>query len=161
MYASIPALAAIGANSIRITPNAANYIASIVIKRFYETGKNVSAFGPSLEQNILNSIRVAIPRGMVLTSSNTEDVHNPLDKQLDIYTYVDFSFIDPSFGMAKMKVQCRLSVMSKTLSLRSIQRNFIMESKEPSGGGNGDDGSDSDYEPEDVYYDEPEYYDTD
>jgi hypothetical protein len=158
MYATIPALAAIGANGIRITPNAANHIASIVIKKFYEMGKNVSAFGDALEKNILNAIRIAIPRGMVLTASSAEDMHNPLDRQLEIYTYVDFSSIDSDFGMAKMKVYCRLSVMTKTLSLRTIQRNFTLDPKEPVGGGSN---SDEDYEPEDVYYDEPEYYDTD
>lgn len=149
MYSAIPALAAIPANRIRVSQNAGNHIASIVVKKLYDLGSDVSTSDQSLERNILNAIVFAIPRGMVLTSSAAEDLHNPLDKQLEIYTYVDFSPIDPKFGTAKIKVYCRLSVMNKTLSVRTIQRNFTIEEKEPE--------VKYDRDQEDDGYDLPEY----
>lgn len=157
MYSAIPALAAIPANGIRVSQNAANHIASIVVKKLYDLGSDVSTADQSLERNILNAIRFAIPRGMVLTSSAAEDLHNPLDKQLEIYTYVDLSPIDPKFGIAKMKVYCRLSVMNKTLSLRTIQRNFTIEEKEPEIKHDREDRDREDYDQEYYDHDPPDF----
>jgi hypothetical protein len=157
MYAAIPSLAAITANMIRITPNAAKHIAGLVIKKLYDLGNDVSTADPSLETNIINAIRFSIPRGMVLTSLPSDDMHNPLDRQLEIYTHADLSAIDPSFGLAKLKVYCRLGVMNKTLSLRTIQRNFEIEGKEPepTHTQEREEQEDYDYDPPD--YDIPDY----
>jgi len=89
---------------------------------------DVGALDLSLENNIVNQIRAAVPRGIVLTNVISDDTHNPLDRQLEIYTYVKLSDIDPGLdGIAKLTVGCRLSLSNGTLSLRTISKNFNAE----------------------------------
>lgn len=74
------------------------------------------------------AIKQAIPRGLILHNNKSEDTHNPMDRQLEIYTYVDLPTIDPKFrGVAKIKIIARLSLAYGTLTIRTIQKNFSVE----------------------------------
>lgn len=127
-YGSIPVLAAISADRIRATPQASNHIASIFVKRLYDLNMDVGGLDMSLEGSVVNEIRKAVVRGIVLNNSPSDDTHNPLDRQLEIYTYVNLKDINPSLnGIAKLKVLCRLSLSNGSLSLRTISRNFSAE----------------------------------
>lgn len=82
----------------------------------------------SLERNIVEEIRKAVPRGIVVYNNASDDPHNPLDRQLEVYSYVDLKAIDNSLnGIAKLMITCRFSVSSGILSLRTINRNFTAE----------------------------------
>jgi hypothetical protein len=127
-YFSIPFLKNITADKIRITPAAAAHISNMFIKRLFDLNFNVSDFGSHLEQKILTELKLAIVRGIVLTSAKTEDPHNPRDRYLEIYSYVNLPSIDRKLkGIVKMKIWCRLSAFSGTLSIRTIQKNFQVE----------------------------------
>lgn len=79
----------------------------------------------SLERNIIIEIRKAVTRGIVISNYKADDTHNPLDRQLEVYTYIKLSDIDSSLtGIAKLRVQCRLSLHDGTISLRTIDKNF-------------------------------------
>lgn len=94
----------------------------------FDIGQDVSSFEPTLEMAVINAVRQAIPRGLVLASYPSEDMHNPLDRQLQIYTYVDLASIDGDLeGTAKLTILCRLSVTHGTLTIRNIQKNFEVE----------------------------------
>jgi len=94
----------------------------------FDAGQDISNFEPTLENNIVNAIRNAIPKGLVLSSSLSDDQYNPQDRQLELYTYVRLPEIDGNLeGVAKLKIMCRLSVMSGTLTIRSIQKHFPIE----------------------------------
>lgn len=98
------------------------------IKRLYDLGIKAADLDYSLENNITNEIRRAVPRGIVLFNYPSDDTHNPLDRQIEIYTYVKLNDINKSLnGIAKMKIACRLSSSNGTLSLRTIDKNFIVE----------------------------------
>ena len=119
---------AITADRIRSTPGSSSHIAGVFIKRLFDVGQDVSSFEPTLENSIINAIKRAIPRGLVLASYSSDDLHNPQDRQLEIYTYINLSEIDKDLqGIAKLKILCRLSVMNGTLTLRSIQKSFPVE----------------------------------
>jgi hypothetical protein len=127
-YDSFPILAAITANKIRTTPGSSNHIASIFVKRLFDTGQDVSSFEPALESNIIAAIKSAIPRGLVLASYPSDDSYNPNDRQLELYTYVRLSDVSPKLeGIAKLKIAARLSIMSGSLTIRSIQKHFPIE----------------------------------
>jgi hypothetical protein len=127
-YFSIPFLKNITADKIRITPGAATHITNTFIKRLFDQGLDTSASGTQLESKILSELRLAIIRGIVLTSVKTEDEHNPLDRYLEIYSYMNLPSIDRALkGIVKLKIWCRLSAFSGTLSVRTIQRNFKVE----------------------------------
>lgn len=86
---------------------------------------DAGVLGPALERNIVGQIQKAIPLGIVLNNHPSDDSHNPLDRQLEIYTYVRLQEIDPSLeGIAKFRAVCRLSLSNHTLSLRTIDKNF-------------------------------------
>jgi len=94
----------------------------------FDTGQDISSFEPTLEGIVINAIRQAIPKGLILASYPSEDLHNPLDRQLQIYTYVDLGSIDQDLvGTAKITVLCRLSVTHGTLTVRNLQRNFDVD----------------------------------
>lgn len=98
------------------------------IKRLYDLGIAVGDLDDSLENNITNEIRKAIPRGIILFNYKSDDMHNPLDRQIEIYTYVKLKDVNQSLnGIAKMKVACRLSSSNGTLSLRTIDKNFVVD----------------------------------
>lgn len=127
-YSSFPILQAISANRIRITPATAGHVANLFIKRLFTVGQDVSSFAPTLELGVVNAIRQAIPNGLVISSYPSEDLHNPLDRQLQIYIYVNIKQIDDDLeGTAKLMVLCRLSAYQGTLTIRNIQRNFDVE----------------------------------
>jgi hypothetical protein len=127
-YTSIPVLSAIGADRIRVTPQAARHIASIFVKRLYDLNMDVGGLDMSLEAAIINEIRKSAVRGVVLNNNQSDDTHNPLDRQIEIYTYLNLKDINPALnGIAKFKVLCRLSLSNGTLSLRTISRNFLAE----------------------------------
>jgi hypothetical protein len=78
---------------------------------------------PNFEQKIIDEVRRSVVRGIVLYNHPAEDATN--DRQLEVYSYIDFSKIDPSIiGKATLKILCRLSLKTGILSLRTIQRNF-------------------------------------
>jgi hypothetical protein len=80
------------------------------------------------EIKIIDEIRKAISRGIVLYNYASDDLHNPLDRQLEIYTYIKLSDINPALeGIVKLRVLCRLSIYNGILTLRSINRNFEAE----------------------------------
>lgn len=121
-------MASITADRIRATPGAMRHIASVFVRHLYDLNVDAGHFNAELENNILREIRNAVPRGIVLYSYPSEDTHNPLDRQLEIYTYVEMHNIDRELeGVAKLKVLCRLSVHNATLTLRSINRDFEVE----------------------------------
>lgn len=94
----------------------------------YDVGLDAEALDLSLERNIVGEIRKAIPKGIVLYNHQSDDSFNPLDRQIEVYTYVRLSDIDPSIdGVAKIKVLCRLSLTTGALSLRTIDKNFAVE----------------------------------
>lgn len=89
---------------------------------------DAGALDQSLEVNIAREIRNAVPRGIVLTNNASADSHNPLDRQLEVYSYVKLRDIDPALeGLAKITISCRLSLSDGSLSLRTISRNFNAE----------------------------------
>jgi hypothetical protein len=121
-------LRAITPDRIRSTPGSAQHIASVFIKRLFDVGQDVSSFEPTLESAIVSAIKRAIPKGLVLASYDSDDAHNPQDRQLEIYTYINLPEVDEDLqGVAKLKILCRLSVMGGTLTLRSIQKSFPVE----------------------------------
>lgn len=79
----------------------------------------------SLEIKIVNEIRKAVPKGIVLYNYPSDDTHNPLDRQIEVYTYINLSDIDQSLnGIIKLRVACRLSLSNGLMSLRTIEKNF-------------------------------------
>lgn len=81
-----------------------------------------------LENAILNQIRLAIPQGIITTNYQSADQHNPNDRQLEIFIHVPLTQISHKLdGVAKLKVACRLSLAAKTLTMRTIQKNFDVE----------------------------------
>ena len=55
-------------------------------------------------------------------------MHNPSDRQLEIYTYINLKEVDPDLqGIAKIKILCRLSAYNGTLTIRNIQKYFSVE----------------------------------
>jgi hypothetical protein len=126
-YSSIPALQAIGSDRIKITAAASTHIVNLFIKKLYDEDilDTAKDFDEISSRNLLTEIRSAIPKGIVISVSSADDLHNPLDKQLEIYTYLDMSkIISNQTGYAKMKILCRLSVHTSTISVRTIQKNF-------------------------------------
>lgn len=124
-YNQFPILQAIPANSIRITPNAAQHIVSIFEKRLYDIGLDADKLD---DTRLLNELRNAIVKGYILYNHQSDDSHNPLDRQLEMYSYIDLATLDPSYaGLAQFKMLCRLSLTHGTLSVRTIQRNFPVE----------------------------------
>jgi hypothetical protein len=104
---------------------ALHHIADIFDRRLTSVGKSTDL--PN-EMKIVQEIRSAIPKGIILYNRQAEDTHNPLDRILDIYSYIDLKTIDPSIsGIAKIIITCRFSVLNKTLSLRTINKNFSVE----------------------------------
>lgn len=91
----------------------------------YDAGINPQKLN---DQNILNELRNAIPRGIILSSHKAEDNYNPLDRQLEIYSYINMNAIDKKLnGIAKLKIYCRLSVSHGSLTIRTIDKNFNIE----------------------------------
>lgn len=124
----MPALAAITADKIRVSPGAMKHIANIFLKRLYDLNLNVEELDSSFERKLIEEIRRAITRGIVVYNHQSDDTHNPLDRQLEIYTYVNLPSIDPQLqGVARLTAVCRLSVFNNMLSLRTISRNFQVE----------------------------------
>ena len=104
---------------------AARHIFTIFLKRLYDLNMEAEEPDISTERNVINEIRKAIPRGIVLYNYSSDDTFNPLDRQLEIYIYLDTKNIDQSLrGIAKLRVICRLSLYNGTLTLRTIDRNF-------------------------------------
>jgi hypothetical protein len=127
-YSSFPVLATITPDKIRVTAAAARHIATIFIKRLYDLNMDAGSLNPDLERNVVNEIRKAVPRGIVLFNNAADDTHNPLDRQIEVYTYIQLNEIDRALeGIAKLRVACRLSLYNGTLSLRTIERNFSAE----------------------------------
>lgn len=119
-------MAAIKSNQIHISPGAAKHISNIFIKRLYDFNKDVMGTNPNFEQKLLNEIRLAIPKGIILSNNQSSDTHNPLDRQLEVYTYIDLSNINTNLnGIVKFTVICRLSLSNGSLSLRTIEKNFM------------------------------------
>jgi hypothetical protein len=124
-YTDFPVLSAIPADQIRITPNTSQHIVNIFIKKLYDIGINAENI---TDQNIITELKNAIPRGIILTSHKAEDNHNPLDRQLEIYSYMSLKNIEPSLNkIAKLKIHCRLSVSNGSLTIRTIDKNFSIE----------------------------------
>ena len=126
-FSSVPALAKIKADNVRISPGAANHIFQIIAKRFYDYGFDDDDFDSASEARIINELKNAVVRSIVLTVSPSEDIHNPQDKQLELYTYINLNNISSMEGNAKLKILCRFLAVSGTVSVRTIQKNFLME----------------------------------
>ena len=124
-YNSIPALAAITPDKIRVSAGAMSHTAKIFLTRLEELGADLTDVGRFIEQRITDAIRDAIVRGIVISNNPIGDASK--DRQLDIYTYVDLFNIDIGLqGIAKMKVLCRYSPTTAALFLRGIQRDFTV-----------------------------------
>jgi hypothetical protein len=105
-----------------------DHVSRIFVKRLYDLGINPGSLDIDLEKNIVNEIRNSVTRGIILFNHQSDDSHNPLDRQLEIYSYVNLSSIDPSLsGIAKLKIICRMSLTDGSISLRTIQKNFSIE----------------------------------
>jgi hypothetical protein len=118
-------LSVITPDKIRATPNSIRHISTIFVKRLYDLGFDVGQIDTPLEIGIINEIRTAITQGIVLYSYASDDTFNPLDRQLEIYTYANLHNINPGLnGIAKLRVICRLSVSSGMLMLRTIDKTF-------------------------------------
>jgi hypothetical protein len=127
-YSSFPILAKIPANQIKVTSGAAQHIANIFIKKLVDTySVDFDELDANIQNNIILEICEAVPRGIVIFNSQAEDSHNPLDRQLDIYSYVNMNKIDPRLkGIAKIRILTRLSLHTGILSLRTIQKNIVI-----------------------------------
>jgi hypothetical protein len=88
------------------------------------------------ENNIVKEVANSIPRGLVMNIYPSDDVHNPLDKQVEVYTYFNIATLDPALageegeeweGLVKFRAFCRFSATNGTLSLRTVQKNFQVE----------------------------------
>jgi hypothetical protein len=126
-YSNFPALAAITADKIRITGATAMHINTIFMNRLVSLGIGT---GNIDENNIIKEITASIPRGFVLHIYPSDDTFNPLDKQIEIFTYFNIGTLIQNFdgeGTIKLKVLCRFSAVNGTLSLRTIQRNFLVD----------------------------------
>jgi hypothetical protein len=102
---------------------------------------------------LMLAIRNAIPKGVITYIEQADDVNNPLDRQLEVYTYVDLKNINMD-GIAKIKVLCRLSVFNGTLSVRTVQKYFKVDM--PQG-----EAEEQDYEGEPIERDYSDYPDRD
>ena len=104
------------------------HINTIFINRLISLGISIDNIN---ENNIIREIVSAIPRGFVLNIYKSDDIHNPLDKQIEIFAYFDIRSLIPNYdngdGIVKLKVLCRFSAVGGTLSLRTIQRNFLID----------------------------------
>lgn len=126
-YKALPALANISADQIMVTPGATRHIVDIFEKRLFDFNIDEQNYGPNFQANIIANIRKSIPIGIVLTNHPSMDNFNPLDRQLEIYTYVKLNDIDPALnGIAKIIANCRLSLSAGTLSLRTINKTFTV-----------------------------------
>jgi hypothetical protein len=124
-YSQFPILQAITPDKIRITPATVQHIVSIFVKRFYDIGLDVDKLD---DKKLMNELRNAIVKGYVLYNHQSDDSYNPLDRQLELYSYIDLSKLDLTYkGVAKFKILCRLSLTHGSLSIRTIQKNFPVE----------------------------------
>lgn len=80
------------------------------------------------EIKVINELRRAIIRSVVIRSGSVSDAYNPDDRHLEFYAGLRMKNIDPRYGdlIAKMLVGCRLSA-NGTLSIRTIDRQFEVE----------------------------------
>lgn len=125
-YDQVPIIKNISSQQIRITPNAAAHINEVFLKRL--NSLRVQSNQNLIEKNLINELKVAITKGIVLNNYPSEDAHNPNDRQIEIYSYINLKNIDNALnGIIKLRILCRLSLNTKTLSLRTIQKNFLVE----------------------------------
>jgi hypothetical protein len=118
----------ISPNDIRITPATASHVISIFANRLFQINTDEQIeFDGNTQMRILNEIKIAIPKGILLFNHQAQDSHNPNDRQLEIYSYIDLKNINPKLtDVVKLRIYCRLSLQSGVLSLRTIQKNFIL-----------------------------------
>lgn len=102
---------------------AAQHIMRVFEKRLYDFGLPAERLDVS---KLVVAIRNAIPRGIITYIAPADDINNPLDRQLEVYTYVDLKNIGMD-GIAKINVLCRLSVFNGTLSVRTVQKYFKVD----------------------------------
>jgi hypothetical protein len=124
-------LAAITSDKIRTTGATSMHINTIFINRLISLGIGIDNIN---EHNIIREVVSSIPKGFVLNIYPSDDVHNPLDKQIEIFAYFDIRSLIPDYddgdGIVKLKVLCRFSAVSGTLSLRTMQKNFSIDNGE-------------------------------
>ena len=125
---NFPILKNISASQIKVTSGASQHIADIFLKKIIDTYSiDYDGFDSNIQNKIILEICDAVPRGIIIFNSQAEDSHNPLDRQLDIYSYVNMNKIDPRLkGIAKIRILCRLSIHTGILSIRTIQKNIVI-----------------------------------
>jgi hypothetical protein len=126
-YRAIPELAAITPDKIRITAGAAQHIVKIFINHLFDMGEETEDLAQGFELRLLQEVKHAIPRGIVLSNYPTEDANNPSDRQIAVHTYLDLRNVDPQFfgnAHAEITVSCRLSPATGTISVRTISKRF-------------------------------------
>lgn len=126
-YRAIPELATITADKIRITAGAAQHIVKIFNNHLFEMGEETEGLASGFELRLLQEIKHAIVRGIVLTNYSAEDSNNPADRQIAVHTYLDLRNVDPQFfgnASAEINIACRISPATGTISVRTISKRF-------------------------------------
>jgi hypothetical protein len=129
-YRAIPELAAITTDRIRITAGAAQHIVKIFLGHLFDMGEETENLAAGSELRLLQEIKHAIPRGIVLSNYSIEDANNPNDRQIAVHTYLDLRNVDPQFfgnAHAEITISCRLSPATGTISVRTMSRRFKIE----------------------------------
>lgn len=149
LFRSIPVLAKITPDQIRITINAANATDRVFRARLRDLNADIHTVNVNLENNIMKALKVAITNGLLIRNFPVDQAGSR-DRLLEFSCNIDLTHIHPQLeGYAHLKVYCRLSATNGTLTLRNIERNFQIEVEH-------------DYEePADIDYDQQDYGDYD
>lgn len=121
-YSSIPFLAAISEDRIRSTPASTQHIADLFERALVYSEISYKP-DPLIDNKLVNEIKKSIPKGIVLFVSDVDDVHNPLDKYIEIYTYIKLENVfKKAEGIAKFIVVCRISAVNSSLTIKTVKK---------------------------------------
>ena len=128
-YSSIPFLKEITADRIRMTPNTEAHLVNIFVSRLEDYDYDLEDVESQvIGKKLTEEIKKAIVNGWVLSSVSAGDINNPKDKIINIYIRFNISDVMPELaGTAKIKIDCRISARNKTLTVKTINKNFRIE----------------------------------
>jgi len=112
--------------NIRITSAAEDHLAQIFIKRLDDFNIEISDLPYEFKNKLIPAIKNSILKGLVIQISPVDDDSNPKDRYVDILTSLDLQSINLELPNQKatFRVVCRFSAYQKTLTVKTMQKNF-------------------------------------
>lgn len=125
-YREISTLKHINADKIKSSPATDEHILNIFIARLNTLDEDVAEFGVDIRFALISALKQAIMNGFVVAGHEVSDAHHPEDILLEILVKLPLSMFNLN-GSSKLKVFCRYGAKNNSLTLRTIQRNFLVE----------------------------------